>query len=429
MFAARDGTLAAVQGTEEVVLWFERDLYDQLQLIQILDRLGARRASLIDLGEPRRNGGVDVLALYERRVAVAGAARQLGRDAWRAFTSPDPTDLERLLDAGTADLPFVEAALLRQLEEFPSTRDGLSRTERQLLGSVALGVSSESELFERTTAPDERPVSRRRPVPPVRRAPARRPRAAAHRAGRGLRADGGRPGGARGRGRPREAERARPLARGRPSPRRGSGVALGWVPRTAHASRRGVTALQSGRRRRASQCRGRTAEKWRRSSVITTSVSSRAARATTEASVLPSGKSAYCSTSSAMRGRSSGAGASTVERRESSQEVRRDAWAQPSLDEVDRLRRRERWNDELQVGPTKHGERGRMIGIGDVGGRVQRPRVNDRDHDRCRRPIPERGFPPCLELCSGTRCGPAPRMGACATLRQRGRDAPRGRGA
>ncbi len=52
---------------------------------------------------------------------------------------------------------FVEAALLRQLEEFPSTRDGLSRTERQLLDSVALGVSSESELFERTTASDERP--------------------------------------------------------------------------------------------------------------------------------------------------------------------------------------------------------------------------------------------------------------------------------
>lgn len=157
MFAARDGTLAAVQGTEEVVLWFERDLYDQLQLIQILDRLGAPRASLIDLGEPRRNSGLDVLALYERRVVVAGAARELGREAWRAFTSPDPTDVERLVDAGTADLPFVEAALLRQLEEFPSTRDGLSRTERQLLGSVAPGVSSESELFERTTAPDERP--------------------------------------------------------------------------------------------------------------------------------------------------------------------------------------------------------------------------------------------------------------------------------
>jgi hypothetical protein len=157
MLAARDRTLAAVRGTEEVVLWFERDLYDQLQLVQILDRLGARRASLVDLGEPRRIGVVKALALYEQRVAVAGAARQLGRDAWQAFTSADPTDLERLLDGGTAELPFLEAALLRHLEEFPCTRDGLSRTERQLLHSAALGASSRSELFERTTAPEERP--------------------------------------------------------------------------------------------------------------------------------------------------------------------------------------------------------------------------------------------------------------------------------
>jgi hypothetical protein len=156
-FAERDRALAAVQGTEEVVLWFERDLYDQLQLIQILDRLGARRASLADLGEPRRASVVKALGLYERRVPVAGAARQLGRDAWRAFTSADPTDLERLLAAGTNDLPFLAAALLRHLQEFPSTRDGLSRTEQQLLDAVNLGAGTRAELFERTTAPEERP--------------------------------------------------------------------------------------------------------------------------------------------------------------------------------------------------------------------------------------------------------------------------------
>ena len=119
----------------------------------------ARRAA----GEPDRPGRAasDRRSRCGRRLRertrVTGAACRLGRDAWRAFTSADPTDLERLLDAGTADLPFLEAALLRHLEEFPSTRDGLSRTERQLLDAVALGVSSESELFERTTASDERP--------------------------------------------------------------------------------------------------------------------------------------------------------------------------------------------------------------------------------------------------------------------------------
>ena len=37
---ARDEALAAALGSEPVVLWFEHDLYDQLQLIQILARVG-----------------------------------------------------------------------------------------------------------------------------------------------------------------------------------------------------------------------------------------------------------------------------------------------------------------------------------------------------------------------------------------------------
>src|SRR5687767_9453549 len=36
-FAERDRTLMAAAREDEVVLWFEHDLYDQLQLIQLLD--------------------------------------------------------------------------------------------------------------------------------------------------------------------------------------------------------------------------------------------------------------------------------------------------------------------------------------------------------------------------------------------------------
>src|SRR5947209_19307848 len=45
----------------------------------------------------------------------------------------------------------------------------------------------------------------------------------------------------------------------------------------------------------AAQCAGLTAAKWRRSSVTRTRASIRSASATTDASVPPSGKSAYCS--------------------------------------------------------------------------------------------------------------------------------------
>src|SRR5947207_1964754 len=54
-FARRDATLErALAGNDEVVLWFEHDLYDQLQLIQVLDRIAVSdtqaRCSLICVG-------------------------------------------------------------------------------------------------------------------------------------------------------------------------------------------------------------------------------------------------------------------------------------------------------------------------------------------------------------------------------------------
>jgi hypothetical protein len=57
----------------------------------------------------------------------------LAQAAWRAFTSPDPTEIEHFLGEDTAGLPFLAAAFRRHLEQFPSVDGGLSRTERQAL--------------------------------------------------------------------------------------------------------------------------------------------------------------------------------------------------------------------------------------------------------------------------------------------------------
>src|SRR5262249_18106107 len=46
--AVRDQTLVDLRSHDEVVLWFEHDLFDQLQLLQILDRIAA-----LDAGQAR----------------------------------------------------------------------------------------------------------------------------------------------------------------------------------------------------------------------------------------------------------------------------------------------------------------------------------------------------------------------------------------
>ncbi len=151
--AGRDAVLARFTEHEEVALWFEHDLYDQLQLIQILDwfheqQSGATRLSLIStdryLGQLT---GPQLAGLWPGRHAVTAAEMDLAAAAWRAFRSPDPSGIEELLRQDTSALPFLAGALLRHLQQFPSVDNGLSRTERQILQLVEAGVHRLPELF------------------------------------------------------------------------------------------------------------------------------------------------------------------------------------------------------------------------------------------------------------------------------------------
>lgn len=152
-FARRDAALAGSAGHDEVVLWFEHDLYDQLQLVQLLDwfaqrDLGATRLSLICVGEYLGTLGPERMRdLFHTRHAVSAPELALGRRAWQAFRAPDPLALSALLREDTSALPFLEGALLRHLEQFPSVRNGLSRSEAQALDAIASGRAVLSDAF------------------------------------------------------------------------------------------------------------------------------------------------------------------------------------------------------------------------------------------------------------------------------------------
>ena len=157
----RDERLAsALDASEEVVLWFEHDLFDQLQLLQVLDRLvDARRlprVSAIEVDLPV--GGMknaDLIAAYARARSYGSAELALGRLGWEAFRADDPRDLEKLAAEGTAELPALAAALRRLLQQFPGVDDGLSRTERQVVAALADGPLGFEELFERSQAEED----------------------------------------------------------------------------------------------------------------------------------------------------------------------------------------------------------------------------------------------------------------------------------
>jgi len=157
---ARDERLAAALADDEpVVLWFEHDLYDQLQLIQVLDAAdggGAVEAILPD----RFLGGMEndeLAALWPTRTPVTRDQRALARLAWEAVRAPRPEAIAALLTTHTVALPHLAPALRRLLEELPAVGDGLARTERQALEAIAAGARTPHEVFLTTQRAEAAP--------------------------------------------------------------------------------------------------------------------------------------------------------------------------------------------------------------------------------------------------------------------------------
>ncbi len=163
-FDERDGALGSAR---HVVLWFEHDLYDQLQLLQILEALSNEPDTAVDMICIDAFPGIvpfyglgqltpmQLASLWPKRQPVTAEQYALGARAWKAFTSPDPGAVLQLLATDIGALPFLGNALRRLLDEYPAPPTGLGRTERQLLQAVARGARSFAELFPANAAGEE----------------------------------------------------------------------------------------------------------------------------------------------------------------------------------------------------------------------------------------------------------------------------------
>ena len=170
-FARRNATLRQFRHHDEVLLWFEHDLYDQLQIVQILDWLagqdrGGTRLTMICIGSHpgvKRFRGLSDLTpeqiapLFETRQPITQAQLTLAVAVWHAFRHPDPTAIETLLATDTSALPFVEAALRRHLQQYPSVYNGLGRTEHHALATVAAGPCDAVSVFRAHADQEESP--------------------------------------------------------------------------------------------------------------------------------------------------------------------------------------------------------------------------------------------------------------------------------
>lgn len=149
----RYNMLVAAGKYEEVVLWFDSCMFDQTIMIHVIDLCAKHnwpdtKLSLICVDQDLGGLSTDELAaLLDTRQTITPDQIALAHVAWRAFTSDDPKEIENVLQEDCAALPFLNDALFRHLEQYPSVINGLSRTQNQILNAVVNGSEKLIDIF------------------------------------------------------------------------------------------------------------------------------------------------------------------------------------------------------------------------------------------------------------------------------------------
>jgi len=161
-FVERDNTLKSFREYEKVILWFEHDLYDQLQILQILDWFHKNNENEVKLSIICRDKYLGMLSpdemkdLLKYEEPITEKHLMLSSKAWSAFREESPKEWSQLLNKDTSILPFLRGAVVRMLEEYPSFTNGLSRTAQQALKIISEGESLAGKVFGLSQESEER---------------------------------------------------------------------------------------------------------------------------------------------------------------------------------------------------------------------------------------------------------------------------------
>ena len=145
----QEQTLDDARHQDEVVLWFEHDLFCLVHFIYLLERLGKNR-HLKMIWAPRPLGACEEEELWEyfnARSPVSPAMIRVAGEAWSAYTSDDATALNRFVNSPSNEFAFLSEGFRLQASRFPSVRNGLGEIERRAVEGIAEGANDFGSLF------------------------------------------------------------------------------------------------------------------------------------------------------------------------------------------------------------------------------------------------------------------------------------------
>jgi hypothetical protein len=160
-FTERDNKLASCSEYDEVILWFEHDLYDQLQILQILDWFATEGPPINNLFIICNNQYLGLLSpeqmrqLLVKKVPVTKNMLSLASRAWLAYRKNSPQAWSDLLHSDLSALPYLKEAVIRVQQEYPSSANGLSRTACQVLNILSNEPLRAHEVFQQNQSMEE----------------------------------------------------------------------------------------------------------------------------------------------------------------------------------------------------------------------------------------------------------------------------------
>lgn len=140
-FAQRDAVLRGHLAYDEVELWFEHDLYDQLQLLQLLDFFASdgRTEGLSVMQADDYLGTMRAPSLRDHAQTarpVDGAVLEAAKRGWAAFTSSTPEAIAAQSAHEIPAMPYLAAAFRRLLQELPAIGSGLTLTQERIVTAL-----------------------------------------------------------------------------------------------------------------------------------------------------------------------------------------------------------------------------------------------------------------------------------------------------
>jgi len=163
-FENRNHILQNHSNYNEVILWFEQDLYDQLQLLEVLNWFASYLDKNVELSLILTKSHFAEYSFSEIQLATQNKQSitpkhfSIAQKAWSALSDDEPLKWFNLLKEKNSTLPFLKQTVQRLLEEYPNTFNGLSRTAHQALLTISKNKKqNKQKIFIESQKQEEHP--------------------------------------------------------------------------------------------------------------------------------------------------------------------------------------------------------------------------------------------------------------------------------